>query len=129
MINLLNSIRTPNRQIPFSKALFDTILITGAGVLLGVVAKLLDIYTSNLGNIFSQMSVWIFLCTVVSVLSSTPLRAAVNVFLFCIGMLWSLFLLPCFLPTPLFFMSLGSLPFFRCFRSFFLLFQLLYDTT
>lgn len=48
---------------------------------------MLDIYTTNLGNIFSQMSVWIFLCTVIAVLSSTPFRAAVNVFLFCIGML------------------------------------------
>ena len=87
MMNLLNSIRTPDRQVPFLKALFYTILIAGAGVLLGVATKLLDIYTSNLGNIFSQMSVWIFLCTVISVLSRTPLRAAVNVFSFCMGML------------------------------------------
>ena len=87
MMNLLNSIRTPDSQVPFLKALFYTILIAGAGVLLGVAAKLLDIYTSNLGNIFSQMSVWIFLCTVISVLSRTPLRAAENVFSFCMGML------------------------------------------
>lgn len=86
MMNLLNNIRTP-RHIPFLKALFHTMLIVGVGVLLGVTAKLLDIYTSNLGHVFSQMSVWIFLCTVISVLSSTPLRAAVNVFSFCMGML------------------------------------------
>lgn len=87
MMNLLNDIRTPNRRTPFLKALLHTVLITGAGILLGVAAKLLDIYTSNLGHIFSQMSVWIFLCTVISILSSTPLRAAINNFLFCIGML------------------------------------------
>lgn len=87
MMILLNNIRAPDRQVPFLKALFHTTLIAGAGVFLGMAAKLLDIYTSNLGNIFSQMSVWIFLCTVISVLSSTPLRAAINVFSFCIGML------------------------------------------
>ncbi len=87
MMNLLNEIRTPDRQVPFLKALCHTIMIAGAGVLLGVAAKLLDIYTSNLGNIFSQMSVWIFLCTVISVLSSAPSRAAINAFSFCVGML------------------------------------------
>ncbi len=87
MMNLLNNIRTPDRQIPFPKALLHTVLIAGASMLLGVAAKLLDIYTSNLGNIFSQMSVWIFLCTVISVLCSTPLSAAINVFSFCVGML------------------------------------------
>lgn len=87
MMNLLNYIRTPDRKEPFSKTLSHTVLIAGSGVFLGASAKLLDIYTSNLGNIFSQMSVWIFLCTVIAVLSSTPLRSAVNVFAFCIGML------------------------------------------
>lgn len=87
MMNLLNKIRTPNRKIQFSKALLHAVLIAGAGILAGVAAKLLDIYTSNLGNIFSQMSVWIFLCTVIAVLSDTPFSSAANVFSFCIGML------------------------------------------
>lgn len=87
MKNTLNRIRTPVRKVQFSKAVLHTVVIAGTGILLGAVAKMLDIYTTNLGNIFSQMSVWIFLCTVIAVLSSTPFRAAVNVFLFCIGML------------------------------------------
>lgn len=87
MVNFLNNIRAPNKHRPFPKALFNTVLIAGAGVLLGVAAKLLDIYTAHLGHVFSQMSVWIFLCTVISVYSSTPIRAAVNVFSFCMGML------------------------------------------
>lgn len=29
------------------------------GSVMGMASKLLDIHTSNLGNIFSQMSVWI----------------------------------------------------------------------
>lgn len=92
MINMLNQIRAPNRAAPFPKTMFHTMLIAGAGAFLGVTAKLLDAYTSNLGNIFSQTSVWIFLCTIIAILSNTPLRAAVNVFLFCISMLAAYYL-------------------------------------
>lgn len=87
MMNKLNSIRRPNRITAFPKAVLHTTVIAVAGVLLGVASKLLDIYSSVLGDIFSQMSVWIFMCTMISVLSSTPLRAAVNVFALCVGML------------------------------------------
>ena len=57
------------------------------GAVMGVVAKLLDIYTSNLGNIFSQMSIWILLGTMIAIFSKTKGKAVLNVFLFCIGML------------------------------------------
>ena len=74
-------------QISFSKAIRHTVLISCVGLALGVIIKLLDIYTTNLGNIFSQMSVWIFLCTLIAIYSNTAKRAAINVFGFCIGML------------------------------------------
>ncbi len=92
MLILWNNIRIPHRETPFIKALFHTGLITTAGLLFGIAAKLLDIHTSNLGNIFSQMSVWIFLCTLLAVYSSTPKRAAINVFFFCAGMLATYYL-------------------------------------
>ena len=57
------------------------------GAVLGFVSKLLDIYTSNVGNIFSQMSIWILLGTLISIFSKTKGKAALNVFVFCIGML------------------------------------------
>lgn len=57
------------------------------GAVLGVVSKLLDIYTSNLGNIFSQMSIWILLGTLIAIFSKTKGKAALHVFVFCIGML------------------------------------------
>ena len=57
------------------------------GAALGVASKLLDIYTSNLGNIFSQMSIWILLGTLIAIFSKTKGKAALNVFVFCIGML------------------------------------------
>lgn len=57
------------------------------GAVLGVASKLLDIHTSNLGNIFSQMSIWILLGTLIAIFSRTKGKAALNVFVFCIGML------------------------------------------
>lgn len=87
MINLLNDIRRPNKKTSFANAFVHTLLIFGVGIFWGVAAKFLDIYTTNIGNVFSQMSVWIFLCSMVAVWSSSSLRAAVNVFVFCIGML------------------------------------------
>lgn len=57
------------------------------GLLLGVIIKFLDIYTQNLGNIFSQMSVWILLGVLISVLSETKKKAMLNIFPFCAAML------------------------------------------
>lgn len=57
------------------------------GAVLGTVSKLLDIHTQNLGNIFSQMSIWILLGTLIAIFSRTKGKAALNVFVFCIGML------------------------------------------
>ncbi|AGC67706.1 hypothetical protein Cst_c06920 [Thermoclostridium stercorarium subsp. stercorarium DSM 8532] len=58
-----------------------------AGLLLGVVSRLLDIYTQSLGDMFSQLSVWILIGTVISIYSKTEKKAMVNVFLLSIGML------------------------------------------
>ena len=56
------------------------------GLLLGIISRLLDIYTSNLGNIFSQMSIWILLGVLISIYSSSKKKAMLNIFPFCIGM-------------------------------------------
>lgn len=63
------------------------ICMFAAGAVMGVLSKLLDIYTTNLANIFSEMSVWILFGVLISVYSPTKAKAALNVFLFCIGML------------------------------------------
>lgn len=57
------------------------------GMLLGIISRLLDIYTSNLGNIFSQMAIWILMGTIISIYSKNKKQAAINIFPFCIGML------------------------------------------
>lgn len=66
---------------------FTPVMMFIFGAVLGVVSKLLDIHTSNLGNIFSQMSIWILLGTLIAIFSKTKGKAALNVFVFCIGML------------------------------------------
>lgn len=57
------------------------------GLILGIVSRLLDIYTENLGNIFSQMAIWILFGVLISLYSSSKTKAMVNILPFCIGML------------------------------------------
>lgn len=89
----LHDIRAPRerRSSPGGRMLTACILFL-AGALAGVLSKLLDIYTTNLGNLFSAIAVWVLLGTVISVYSATPRRAALHVFLFCIGMLAAYYL-------------------------------------
>ena len=58
-----------------------------SGLVLGTAARLLDIYTQNLGEIFSQMSIWILIGTLIAIYSPTKRSAMCNIFPFCIGML------------------------------------------
>lgn len=60
-------------------------LITG--LILGVVSRLLDIYTQNLGNMFSELAIWILLGTIISIYSESKKKAMFNILPFCIGML------------------------------------------
>ena len=41
------------------------------GLLIGFISRLLDIFTTNLGEIFSQMAIWILLGTLISIYSKT----------------------------------------------------------
>lgn len=76
-----------NEKMSKTKSIINPILLFIFGAVLGVVSKLFDIHTSNLGNIFSQMSIWILLGTLIAIFSKTKGKAALNVFVFCIGML------------------------------------------
>lgn len=57
------------------------------GLVSGIISRLLDIYTSNLGNLFSQISIWILFGVLISIYSSSKKAAMLNIFPFCIGML------------------------------------------
>ena len=56
------------------------------GLVIGTAARLMDIYCENLGEIFSQMSVWILLGTLIAIYSPTKKAAALNILPFCLGM-------------------------------------------
>lgn len=57
------------------------------GLLLGIISRLFDIYFQNLGNMFSQMSIWILLGVIISIYCSSKKQAMLNILPFCLGML------------------------------------------
>lgn len=69
------------------KKILNPISMFVIGLLLGIISRLLDIYTQNLGNIFSQMAIWILMGTLISIYSKTKKHAIINIFPFCISML------------------------------------------
>lgn len=58
-----------------------------AGLMLGGIIRLLDNYTQNLGNMFSELAIWILLGTIISIYSKTKNKAMLNILPFSIGML------------------------------------------
>lgn len=69
------------------KRLLEPAVMLVFGLLIGVIARLLDIYTQLLGEIFSQMAIWILIGTLIAIYSPTKVRAMLNVLPFCLGML------------------------------------------
>lgn len=63
------------------------------GFILGIISRLLDIYTQNLGNIFSQVAIWILFGVLISIHSSSKKKAMINILPFCIGMLVTYYLI------------------------------------
>ena len=49
----------------------NPLTMTVAGLLIGTIARLTDIYASNIGDIFSQMSIWILFGTCITLYSKT----------------------------------------------------------
>ena len=95
----LRKVRTPNRGMKLSAQITYSILILLSGIILGVFSKWLDNMGINdaiwwqhilgildLRNVFSEFAIWLLLALAISVYSSTPLRACLNVFLFFAGM-------------------------------------------
>lgn len=69
------------------KKILNPIAMLCFGFLIGIISRLLDLYTTNLGEIFSQMAIWILIGTLISLFSRTAKNAMLNVFPFCMGML------------------------------------------
>ena len=64
------------------------------GLVFGIGSRMLDLNTDIhvLGVVFSQVSVWILICTLISIYSPAPKYAMYNVFPFCINMLISYYI-------------------------------------
>ena len=69
------------------RKLLNPLAMLLCGLVIGAAVRLLDIYTENLGVIFSQMAVWILLGTLIAIYSPTPGRAMANILPFCLGVL------------------------------------------
>ena len=72
--------------------ILNPVTMLAAGLLLGALSRIFDIYTQNLGNIFSQMAIWILLGTLISIYSETKKKAMLNILPFCLGMLFTYYL-------------------------------------
>lgn len=101
MKDFINGIRKPI-NISLSRQFLYSALIFIAGIILGLLSKMLETTLSNslpyfleildLRNFFSRIGVWLFLAVVISVYSNSPIRSAINVFLFFVGMVGSYYL-------------------------------------
>lgn len=69
------------------KKILNPFMMFIIGLILGVISRLLDIYTQNLGNIFSELAIWILFGVLISINSETKKKSMLNIFPFCIGML------------------------------------------
>lgn len=90
-MKLLNNIRTP-KKVHARKVICYALIMLIIGLITGVTIKWLDLNSEFLGNLFSRIMIWFVLCTSIAVYSKNPLQAALNVFLFCIGMLCTYYL-------------------------------------
>lgn len=101
-MSFLNNIRRVNKQIPLSKKVFSSITILLLGIVLGIVSKFLDTTPSNelpfiiesldFGIFFGRLAIWILIAVCISIYSNSPIRAAINVFVFFVGMVTSYYL-------------------------------------
>lgn len=69
------------------RGIWNPFIMFVIGLVLGAISRLFDIYTQNLGDIFSQMEIWILFGVIISIYSETKKKAMLNILPFCIGML------------------------------------------
>ncbi|MBE6023758.1 MAG: hypothetical protein E7231_11100 [Cellulosilyticum sp.] len=97
-----SDIRTPLKKETINQQIILSIGFIICGGVLGVVQKWLDglpinalpslLQQLDIGNYFGRLAIWILLATAIAVYSSTPIRAAINTFLFLMSMVGGYYL-------------------------------------
>ena len=90
-------IRKPSKIVSFKRQIIITLGVITLGFLLGILQKWIDgtggnnlpliLQQLDIGNYFGRLAIWILLGTIISMYSESPLRAAINTFIFFISML------------------------------------------
>ena len=115
----LNNIRCVDKKISVKRQFINTSAIMLLGIILGAFSKFLETNLVNIifeylnnnpvnispsvifeymdivydtANFLSRFAIWVFLALCISVYSTSPIRAAINVFLFFAGMVTSYYL-------------------------------------
>ena len=99
---MLAKVRTVQKNVPLQKKILYSVLIFLFGVSLGILSKALDTTGFNelprimqfldITNFLGRFAIWIFIAVCISIYSSSGKRAALNVFLFFLGMTSSYYL-------------------------------------
>lgn len=98
----MEKVRTADSEISVKKEMLYSFLMVNFGVVLGVISKALDETAVNelpelfqyldLTNFLGRFSIWIFIAVCISAYSNSAKRAALNVFLFFVGMVSSYYI-------------------------------------
>ena len=106
-MSFLDCIRRVDKQISTSKKITNTFAILIFGIALGIVSKFFDTTASNelpfivqyldIRNFLGRFSIWVLIALCISLYSHSPFRAAINVFLFFLGMITSYYLYSAFI--------------------------------
>ena len=98
----LENVRTVDSEISIRKKIFYSFFVVVFGIILGVASKALDETAVNelpklfqyldITNFLGRFSIWILIAVCISVYSNSAKRAALNVFLFFVGMVSSYYI-------------------------------------
>ena len=90
-------IRKPSKKLSYKSQIVITLGVILLGFLLGTLQKWIDgtggsnlpliLQQLDIGNYFGRLAIWILLGSIISVYSESPVRAAINTFVFFISML------------------------------------------
>ena len=102
MKSFLNTIRCDEKPISVSRQVVDTFAIILLGIALGTFSKFIDNTAVNelpfifgyldIGNFLGRFAIWVLIAVCISIYSNSSIRAAINVFVFFVGMVTSYYL-------------------------------------